>query len=37
MLSKAKVERVLRQMSGVTLLMAQLLYGCSVLEGNPVI
>ncbi len=29
-LSKAEVERVLRQMSGETLLMAQLLYGCGL-------
>jgi site-specific recombinase XerD len=29
-LSKAEVERVLRQMSGETLSMAQLLYGCGL-------
>ncbi len=29
-LSKAEVERVLRQTSGETLLMAQLLYGCGL-------
>ena len=29
-LSKTEVERVLRQMSGETLLMAQLLYGCGL-------
>jgi len=29
-LSKTEVERVLRQMSGETLLMAQLLYGCGI-------